>query len=530
MRHGFKITAALAVAVTTLTRFGVVVGQGPAGDTCSHSTDFERDVIGLGFAVGNYVQEDSGSFADLAELSLNQQDGEIQITGTGTIDTATVDDQTIGWIGRSLVFTPRSTAEDLVVVETHAMVKSYAEGGAGAGFDVGVFLEFDADNRIFFSLFKQQGEGRTVQLGLDENDAKRHVQATLSFENEQYRRLRLEFDPGSRLARGMVDGVVLAESTYEGRTGEFRVGLEANVRAVGDTLDARFDDFSVSWDCAAVDCIADGNSEDCNENGVPDSCDLKRGTSTDRNADGIPDECQESTGTFEFTTAGGNCVAILFRTEISSRGGEIGFTYDSNRMVPSSIQPGADFPGTQSHIFATTDASSQCSRLDSSTKGVVIGWVNEGTGVLLPPGRYELLRICFAGADTPEGGLCSPLEFVDCLGVAEAPVVNRITDETNAVALVHTVDGEVCGSDAPFRRGDPDGNGVFDIADPLFLLGCLFFGTDCPDCPDSADVNDDGKVDVSDAIAHLMWRFGGGEPPRAPFAICGFDRTQDELG
>ena len=38
------------------------------------------------------------------------------------------------------------------------------------------------------------------------------------------------------------------------------------------------------------------------------------------------------------------------------------------------------------------------------------------------------------------------------------------------------------------------------------------------------------QVDVSDAIAHLLWRFVGGEPPHAPFATCGFDRTEDGLG
>jgi hypothetical protein len=36
-------------------------------------------------------------------------------------------------------------------------------------------------------------------------------------------------------------------------------------------------------------------SADCNENGVPDSCDITGGTSADRETDGIPDECEEGT-------------------------------------------------------------------------------------------------------------------------------------------------------------------------------------------------------------------------------------------
>ena len=37
---------------------------------------------------------------------------------------------------------------------------------------------------------------------------------------------------------------------------------------------------------------------DCNNNGVPDDCDLSTGTSRDCNANGTPDECDLSNGTF----------------------------------------------------------------------------------------------------------------------------------------------------------------------------------------------------------------------------------------
>ncbi len=38
--------------------------------------------------------------------------------------------------------------------------------------------------------------------------------------------------------------------------------------------------------------ITDGTSEDCNSNGVPDECDIADGTSLDGNGNGIPDECE----------------------------------------------------------------------------------------------------------------------------------------------------------------------------------------------------------------------------------------------
>ena len=39
--------------------------------------------------------------------------------------------------------------------------------------------------------------------------------------------------------------------------------------------------------------VADGTSEDCNENGLPDECDIADGTSEDVNGNGMPDECEQ---------------------------------------------------------------------------------------------------------------------------------------------------------------------------------------------------------------------------------------------
>jgi len=54
--------------------------------------------------------------------------------------------------------------------------------------------------------------------------------------------------------------------------------------------------YSVIFDCNNNDVpdecdIASGTSQDCQPNGVPDECDIASGTSQDANGDGIPDEC-----------------------------------------------------------------------------------------------------------------------------------------------------------------------------------------------------------------------------------------------
>ncbi len=46
-------------------------------------------------------------------------------------------------------------------------------------------------------------------------------------------------------------------------------------------------------DCNAPGCMPPcGGSEDCNDNDIPDECDIASGTSRDTNGNGIPDECE----------------------------------------------------------------------------------------------------------------------------------------------------------------------------------------------------------------------------------------------
>ncbi len=82
---------------------------------------------------------------------------------------------------------------------------------------------------------------------------------------------------------------------------------------------------------------------------------------------------------------------------------------------------------------------------------------------------------------------------------------------------------------APFSRGDSNGDGMVNIADPIASLE-LFIGVDnVVDCDDALDANDDGGVDVADPVYVLSYLFSGGSEPPAPFMICGFDSTDDAI-
>jgi len=47
---------------------------------------------------------------------------------------------------------------------------------------------------------------------------------------------------------------------------------------------------------------------------------------------------------------------------------------------------------------------------------------------------------------------------------------------------------------------------------------------------DAADVNDDGQLDVSDAVYWLIWRFSGKLDLLQPYPYCGEDASVDSLG
>ena len=80
-----------------------------------------------------------------------------------------------------------------------------------------------------------------------------------------------------------------------------------------------------------------------------------------------------------------------------------------------------------------------------------------------------------------------------------------------------------------FRRGDSNEDGQMDMSDAVFTLYFLFLGTAAPACQKAADTNDSGDMDLSDPVYTLMFLFTGGEAPPAPYPGCGPDGKQDNL-
>lgn len=83
---------------------------------------------------------------------------------------------------------------------------------------------------------------------------------------------------------------------------------------------------------------------------------------------------------------------------------------------------------------------------------------------------------------------------------------------------------------SPFIRGDVNQDGRVDVSDPVSVLLYLFLAGHDVACVAAADFDDNGAVNVTDAIFGLRFLFSQGDLPPAPYPRCGMDPTPDGLG
>ena len=77
-----------------------------------------------------------------------------------------------------------------------------------------------------------------------------------------------------------------------------------------------------------------------------------------------------------------------------------------------------------------------------------------------------------------------------------------------------------------FHRGDPNQDGTTNLLEAVFLLKMLFRDGEPSACEESADIDDDASLGVTDTIGLLEYLFNGGPPPAAPGPpprACGVD-------
>ncbi len=121
-------------------------------------------------------------------------------------------------------------------------------------------------------------------------------------------------------------------------------------------------------------------------------------------------------------------------------------------------------------------------------------------------------------------GTSFPIEFIDGLdGESGTPVDNQVQIlglNYPAVGTASSVEVTLP-SGTQFSRGDCNNDGGLDISDAISFLDFLFGGVGTLSCDAACDSNNDGGQDIADAIYALTFLFVLGPEPAAPFPGCG---------
>ncbi len=84
---------------------------------------------------------------------------------------------------------------------------------------------------------------------------------------------------------------------------------------------------------------------------------------------------------------------------------------------------------------------------------------------------------------------------------ADQENLKKSTDRANAFILKHNIDGSniFCCT----HPGDANGDGNFNVADPVFVISYIFRQGIKPLCPNAIDVTNDCAINIADVVQML---------------------------
>lgn len=161
--------------------------------------------------------------------------------------------------------------------------------------------------------------------------------------------------------------------------------------------------------------------------------------------------------------------------------------------------------------------------------GVLLDAAPPFLGQVIPASGLSLTiaKVRLQALDAGPAGGSVELELVD--GVGAPPIHNHFVIDNRTVAPVKRNGRLSIITDGPFIRGDVNEDGRLDITDPIAEAEWLFRDGFQVECPKAGDADDDGDTDLGDLIYSLRFLFLGGPALPAPFPGAGFDPTPDSL-
>jgi hypothetical protein len=234
-----------------------------------------------------------------------------------------------------------------------------------------------------------------------------------------------------------------------------------------------------------------------------------------------------------------------FPNDIDVQGWSYGLNLDPAVLEVVDLTSGPDAmalnaglgPDFRAYNFKPLDQSA-----DGKTKGITVGVVvslDPPNNVLVVPPKQvrkiEILTVKSAAtlaAGQPD--VSSDLVFVSNVLGGDRPIENIITVEGVSVSPETDTPSVTVTLTAPttskkFRRGFSNPDDRLDLADGIWTIRVLFYQQGTFGCQKAADINDDGKIDLADAVYNFNYLLRGGPAPHAPFATCGDDPTSDQL-
>jgi uncharacterized repeat protein (TIGR03806 family) len=121
------------------------------------------------------------------------------------------------------------------------------------------------------------------------------------------------------------------------------------------------------------------------------------------------------------------------------------------------------------------------------------------------------------------------LEFVEGGGAAVARLLWSSPSRPRQVIPARRLFSRQRLNPGDFVRGDGNGDGSIDLSDAIHQLLYTFEGSVTANCPDAMDADDNGRLEVTDALRILGHIFSGGPAPSPPYPGPGQDPTVDDL-
>lgn len=222
-------------------------------------------------------------------------------------------------------------------------------------------------------------------------------------------------------------------------------------------------------------------------------------------------------------TAGGTVSQpIVLDTDRALLGFGLGVAYDTSALDAVTVELGPDVPVAD---FFDSDIDDALGEITVSTILDVAPPIDQQ----IDPGLdHEVLDITWSiGSTVPDGAI---LELLIEDGLGNPPQSVHFLDVLGTTWVPDTFPGFifVSASTPMFIRGDANVDATLSLADPVVVLEGLFNQGQLA-CADAADSNDDGAIDISDAVELLSHLFAGGATPLPmPFPDAGEDPTDGD--